>query len=50
MDTLFIIDIFINFISAYEDNNGMPVVNIKLIAMNYVQGWFIIDFIASIPV
>ena len=50
VDGFFGIDILINFISAYEDPiNGLPVVSLKRIAINYLTGWFIIDFIAVIP-
>jgi hypothetical protein len=50
VDVLFWIDIFINFISAYEDRAGLPVTNLKLIAKNYVQTFFFLDLIAVIPV
>lgn len=50
VDGLFIIDIFLNFISAYDDPiTGLPVINLKKIAQNYLTGWFIIDFISVFP-
>jgi len=50
VDGFFGVDILINFISSYEDPvNGLPVVSLKKIALNYVTTWFLIDFIAVIP-
>ena len=49
VDVAFLIDIFVNFISAYEDHDCLPVVSLKKIALNYITGFFSIDFIAVIP-
>ena len=49
MDIAFIIDIFINFLSSYEKDDGKIVQNFKKIAINYLTGFFWIDFIASFP-
>jgi len=49
IDSLFVIDIFVNFLSAYEDADGMMQVQLHKIAMHYVKGWFFIDFIACVP-
>ena len=50
VDIFFAMDLFIAFISAYEDpSTGLPVVSLKAIACNYLSGWFIIDFIAVFP-
>lgn len=48
VDVLFGVDIIINFLSAYESNN-QTVTNLPDIARNYVKGWFVLDFIATIP-
>lgn len=50
MDSLFMIDIFINFISAYEDDSGEIVKSRKRIAISYMKGWFLIDLCSSIPI
>lgn len=51
VDTLFFMDIIINFLSSYEDPvTGLPVISIKKIAKNYFTGWFILDFMAVLPV
>ena len=49
-DMLFIVDIFINFLTAYESDDGEIVYHKKKIAKNYLKGWFWIDFISSFPV
>ena len=49
VDISFIADIFINFVSAYEDNQGKVIINLKKIAFNYVTGFFWIDLLASFP-
>ena len=43
IDLLFISDIFINFISAYEDPKTGLEVRIRRIAINYLFSWFILD-------
>lgn len=49
IDIIFLIDIFVNFASAYQDNFFNLVDNRKQIVMNYLKGWFIIDIIAILP-
>lgn len=51
IDSLFFIDIIINFLSAYEDPvTGLPIISLKKIAINYLTGWFILDLLAVIPI
>ena len=50
VDGFFTIDIFINFISAYEDpDSGLPVTSLKKIASNYISSWLIIDLVSVFP-
>jgi hypothetical protein len=49
IDFIFITDLFVNFFSAYYDEEGKLVTNNKKIATKYLKGWFIIDLIASFP-
>ena len=50
IDILFTIDIFINFMSGYEDEEeGKVIKNIRLIAMSYLKSWFFPDVLACIP-
>lgn len=48
-DYIFIFDIFINFFSAYEKEDLQIEMGFKRIAINYLTGFFLIDFVASIP-
>lgn len=50
MDVLFGIDIFVNFISAFETEDGLIEPRLSLIAVNYCKFWFLVDTFAVIPV
>jgi hypothetical protein len=51
VDILFFFDIFINFLSAYDDEiTGLPIISLKKIALKYITGWFFIDLMAVLPV
>lgn len=51
VDAMFLIDIFVNFVSAYEDDEtGLPIVNLRSIAIHYLSTWFFLDFLAVLPV
>ena len=43
-DAGFGIDICITFVSAYYDDDDNLVTDYKKIALNYLQGWFWVDF------
>ena len=49
VDIVFTVDIFINFISAYEYADGGYEYSLKRIAINYITGFFFLDFIATFP-
>jgi len=49
VDFAFLIDIFINFASAYQDDDYKIIDDLKLIAENYMTGWFLIDIISIFP-
>ena len=48
-DSIFLADIIITFFSAFHDDEYNIVHDRKLIAINYLKGWFCIDFIAIFP-
>ena len=50
VDFTFAIDIVFNFFTAYFDEEEEIVLSRKLIAKNYVKGWFFIDLISIFPV
>ena len=49
LDSLFVIDLFINFLSAVEINDEEIDCRFKSIALYYLKGWFALDFIACLP-
>lgn len=49
-DSIFLLDMILNFMTAYEDENGLLIVKRSKIAKNYIKSWFPIDFISSIPI
>ena len=49
IDIAFILDVFLNFISAYTTADGAVVYHVKDIAKKYLKGWFWLDLIASVP-
>jgi len=48
-EIFFILDIPVNFFTAYYNNEEILVRNKKLIALNYLKKWFTIDLVSSIP-
>ena len=48
-DFLFLIDILVIFNTAYQNENFEMIEDRKLIAKNYLKGWFFIDMFAIIP-
>ena len=46
IDGFFFLDIFINLISAYYDENHKLIDDPKTIAKSYLKGWFLVDAIA----
>jgi hypothetical protein len=50
VDIVFGLDIIVNFISPYEKPNMKFEYNLKKIAINYLTGFFIIDFVATLPI
>ena len=49
MDSMFITDFVLNFLMAYEDKDKKIEVRLRYIAMNYLQGWLLVDFLSCIP-
>ena len=49
IDITFIIDIGINFLTAFERKDGEMEYRLKNIAVNYILGFFWIDLISSFP-
>ena len=48
-DSLFFIDILVQFRTTFFSNEGEEVRDLKKIAMRYIRGLFFIDLVATIP-
>ena len=46
IDCFFMMDIIINFFTAYHENDDILVVDHKKIALRYIKSWFLIDLIS----
>lgn len=49
VDLLFLTDVVVNFLTAYEGENGHLSLSLSDIAKRYVKQWFLIDVVSSIP-
>lgn len=49
VDTLFWIDIVVNFRTAFVDKKKHTVFDSKQVAKNYLKGWFTLDLIGTFP-
>lgn len=45
----FLSDIILNFRTTYVSNTGQVIYDGKLIALNYIKQWFLMDLLAAIP-
>lgn len=43
------IDILVCMFSAYYDEEGALVKDVKIVSLSYIKSWFFIDIIACIP-
>lgn len=49
IDCMFGADIIVSFISAYTNEEKVLIDDRKMVAKQYVSGWFVIDLIATLP-
>ncbi|XP_012936081.1 potassium voltage-gated channel subfamily H member 4 isoform X2 [Aplysia californica] len=49
VEVLFAIDIVLNFRTTFLNKSGQVVYEGKMIAINYMRGWFLLDLLAAIP-
>lgn len=50
IDLAFLCDLVLGFLTTFEDRNKQTVTDLKTIAKEYLTGWFIVDFVSSLPV
>jgi len=48
VDVMFLADMIVNFRTSFLQN-GEVIVDAKLIAVNYLRGWFLIDAVSAVP-
>jgi CRP-like cAMP-binding protein len=49
-NAIMVIDIILNFFTAYVDNEDNIIKNRKKVIISYLQSWFIIDFVSVVPI
>ena len=51
IDSFFFLDILLSFFTAIDDDQKVySITDRKLIAKNYLRGWFFIDIISILPI
>ena len=49
VDSMFLVDVLLGFVTSFTGENEMEVVKLRRTAMHYLQTWFALDVLASIP-
>lgn len=49
IDSLYILDFFLTFLMAFEDKDKKIEIRLRLIAINYLKTWFLLDFVSCLP-
>jgi len=49
IDVYFVLDIALNFRTAFYTNGGVREDRPSYIARNYLKGWFTVDFASTLP-
>lgn len=49
IDCFFVLDVFLNFLTGFHDEQLELVTDMRRIARNYLRGWFVPDSLGSIP-
>ena len=49
VDLFFMVDIGLNFLTGYHNNEGMLEIDRRQIAQLYLRGWFLIDLVSCLP-
>lgn len=50
VDAVFVVDLVLNFFTAYFDSDERLVDNPKSIAWGYLRSWFLVDLVSVAPV
>ena len=49
VDIFFGADMVLNFFTMYEDKEGKMVSDSKRISRHYLEGWFMVDLLSTVP-
>lgn len=49
IDSMYMLDFCLNFLMAYEDRDKKIEKRLRFIAINYIKGWFLLDFVSCVP-
>lgn len=49
IELFFIMDIVVHFRTSFVDTSGRIIYDQRKIAIHYLKGWFILDFLAALP-
>ena len=49
IELFFIMDIVVHFRTSFVDPSGRIIYDQKKIAIHYLKGWFVLDFLAALP-
>lgn len=49
VDVVFFLDIILNFHTTYVSQTGEVISDPKLIRLNYLKSWFVIDLLSCLP-
>jgi hypothetical protein len=49
VDVLFALDILMTFNTAIYNSDGDLIVDRKFVALTYLKGWFVLDFVSTVP-
>eukprot|EP00241_Pyramimonas_parkeae_P000071 CAMPEP_0114263918 /NCGR_PEP_ID=MMETSP0058-20121206/22851_1 /TAXON_ID=36894 /ORGANISM="Pyramimonas parkeae, CCMP726" /LENGTH=1306 /DNA_ID=CAMNT_0001380401 /DNA_START=267 /DNA_END=4187 /DNA_ORIENTATION=+ len=50
LEVYFYIDILLNFVTSYQDEDNVLVMDLSEIRMHYLKTWFLIDIVSVLPV
>jgi len=50
VDVWFVLDIFVNFRTAFRDESDVLTIDSKIIVRRYMRGWFCVDLVSCLPV
>lgn len=50
IDAMFIVDLFLNFVTTIADSSKILITDPKIIACEYLSSWFPVDLVSSIPI